>query len=301
MIDITRPDLTQLATFLAVVREGGFARAARALAVSPPTVSYRINQLEADLGYALIEEPRRRTVLTPAGKALLDLASRFIPELDGLLEELEVGGPARSPLRLACAGAFGRNVVYPCLPDPAAPALRVVLLFRSLEQIFDLVEDGTVDLGIAYGTRVTSALEFRQIAREEFCLIQSSRAEPVAGGLAEIAARPFVAYEECDYVFGKWFGDVFQSAPVRLRTDSSFSRLEEVVGWVAAGRGVSIVPLHSAQAAVDEGAIVVVRPGGRPRSFNPEYAVTRPGWDPPPEAERLLRRITKAAPFEGEG
>lgn len=290
-----RPDLTHVETFLAVVEARGFARGGELLGLSQPAVSYRIARLEEALGTALFEEPRRRIILTPAGRALVDAGRRMLADLDAALADV-AHGRNRTPLRIACPGAFGRNVVFPALRHPDVRELPVELLFRPLERIFDMVEAGDVDLGIAYGTRVTDTLAFREIAREEFCLVApvGTCIEPDAT-VDGVGARTFVTYEECDYVFGKWFQDVYGSLPRRTGAGSRFSRLEEVVARVAEGDGCSIVPLHAVREALAEGRMERYAPAGRPRSFNREYAVTRPGWQERAEVPVLLQEIGRLA------
>ena len=296
-----RPDFEQLETFLAVVDARGFARAADRLGISQPAVSYRIARLEAHLGKRLLEVPRRRIILTPAGSALRDFGRRFLAELDALTREIVDGRVVAPVLRIACPGAFGRNVVFPSLADSGLADTPVELLFRPLEQIFDLVESGAADLGIAYGTRVTNGLDFVKVAEEEFCLIAPPGELPALDAtLADVADRAFVTYEECDYVFGKWFSDVYGARPARMKTASAFSRLEEVVASVCEGRGCSIVPAHSIRPAHMARGIEIYRPPDRPRSLNPEYAVTRPGWQARTEVPALLaaigRRATRTGP-----
>ncbi|MBE1532949.1 LysR family transcriptional regulator [Actinomadura algeriensis] len=63
-------ELRELASFLAVVEEGQFARAAARLFLSPPAVTAHVQRLERDLGVRLLERSPLR--LTGAGE-------RFVP------------------------------------------------------------------------------------------------------------------------------------------------------------------------------------------------------------------------------
>lgn len=292
---IERPDLDFLDTFLAVVRSGGFARAADVLGVTQPAVSYRIGRLEAQLNTKLFESPRRRVILTADGQRLHGFCDAFFGDLDELLRSITANEPARTPLRIACPGAFGRNVVFPALSRTPFADRPVELLFRQIDDIFRMVESGAVDLGIAYDVCVTSTLDFRLLGTEEFVLIAAPGERPRASAtLEEISAEPFVMYEECDYVFGRWFGDVYGSAPRHLTSTSVFSRIEEVVARVRDGHGLSIVPSHALPHPDGNDEVAVIRPTDRPRSRNREYAVTRPGWSMRPDADALLREIEAA-------
>ena len=60
--------------------------------------------------------------------------------------------------------------------------------------------------------------------------------------IATLAEADYVTYDESDYVFATWFTQVLGEKPARLRSVAHFEELEEVLDWVAAGRGLSIVP-----------------------------------------------------------
>ena len=69
-------ELRQLASFLAVVEEGQFARAATRLFLSPPAVTGHIQRLERELGVQLLE--RSPIALTPAGERLVPHARTIL-------------------------------------------------------------------------------------------------------------------------------------------------------------------------------------------------------------------------------
>ena len=71
-------DLKQLQYFLAVAKHLNFSRAADALYISQPTLSYQIAELEKELGATLFIRDRRKVFLTPAGGALLPLANKTL-------------------------------------------------------------------------------------------------------------------------------------------------------------------------------------------------------------------------------
>ena len=66
-------DAVQLATFQAVIEEGSFEAAARALHVTPSAISQRIRALESEVGQVVVQRttPCRPT---PAGEVLVRLA-----------------------------------------------------------------------------------------------------------------------------------------------------------------------------------------------------------------------------------
>ena len=78
----------RLAAFVAVAREGGFSRAARALGRTQSSLSQAVALLEHDLAEALFVRDGRSTHLTDAGRVLLAHAERAFAELDAARAEL---------------------------------------------------------------------------------------------------------------------------------------------------------------------------------------------------------------------
>ena len=68
----------KLKTLLAVVQYGGYSRAAAALNLSQPAVSYHIKQLEEELGITIFYGYKRAPVLTPEGEVLVKYARRLM-------------------------------------------------------------------------------------------------------------------------------------------------------------------------------------------------------------------------------
>src|ERR1700758_2797771 len=71
-------DLSQLETFLAVIEERGFSRAASRLHRTQPAVSHTIRRLEDEIGEPLFERSSREGTLTAAGEPLREYAQRML-------------------------------------------------------------------------------------------------------------------------------------------------------------------------------------------------------------------------------
>lgn len=75
MIDL---DLSLLRTFIAIVDDGGFGRAASRLNCTQSTASLHVRRLEEAAGTRLIDRGPRRLRVTPAGETLLGYARRLL-------------------------------------------------------------------------------------------------------------------------------------------------------------------------------------------------------------------------------
>lgn len=101
-------ELRQLIYFDAVVRCGGFTRAAERLHIAQPAVSAQIRRLEAELGAELLTRTTRRIALTHAGELFWKRARRILDELDTARGELdELAGVLRGTVRLGTTALLG--------------------------------------------------------------------------------------------------------------------------------------------------------------------------------------------------
>jgi DNA-binding transcriptional LysR family regulator len=82
--------LTQLRVFEAVVRHGGYTRAAAELHLAQPTVSVQMRKLAETVSARLLEVTGRRVRPTPAGQALYE-ACRTLFETLARLEDVLAG------------------------------------------------------------------------------------------------------------------------------------------------------------------------------------------------------------------
>ncbi len=99
----------------AIDRKGSFAAAA-ALYRVPSKVTYTVNKLEEDLGVALFSKEGRRSVLTPAGKVLLERGRDILEAADRLVETArQVDRGWESCLNIAVDSIIDFNSLHPHL------------------------------------------------------------------------------------------------------------------------------------------------------------------------------------------
>lgn len=107
-----------LRIYKAVALEGSFAAAARALAISRPSVSNAVRQLEDDLGVQLIARTTRALRLTDAGRRYLERIGVVLNELDQAEGDLRgTGGVRCRRLRVTAPSSFGAQYVAPVTAD----------------------------------------------------------------------------------------------------------------------------------------------------------------------------------------
>jgi aminoethylphosphonate catabolism LysR family transcriptional regulator len=99
--------LTQLRSFHAVARAGGFTQAARLLHISQPTVTTQVRFLEETYGVELFHRRGHKVTLTPLGEQLYAMAQRIFALESETVHLLQDSGELKSGfLRVGAVGPF---------------------------------------------------------------------------------------------------------------------------------------------------------------------------------------------------
>jgi len=147
-----------LEVFVKVAERGGFAAAARDLAMSPPSVTRAVAGLEARLGTRLFVRTTRSVRLTDSGERFLQDGKRVLAELEEA-EQAAVGshGAPRGEVRITAPVLFGCRYVTPILGDflDSYPLMKAQTLF--VDRVVNLIDEG-LDVAIRIGDLPDSTL-----------------------------------------------------------------------------------------------------------------------------------------------
>ena len=110
--------LDALVVLDAITQKGSFAAAANALYRVPSTVTYSVQKLEEDLGFVIFQKEGRRSVLTPAGKVLLEQGRELLLAADRIVETAhKVDSGWESTLNITLDTLWDINNFYPLVVE----------------------------------------------------------------------------------------------------------------------------------------------------------------------------------------
>lgn len=138
-------------TFLNIVRYQSISGAAQAMYTSQPTISARLSQLEAELGFLLIKRNKgQRTIeLTAKGQAFIPLAEHWL-ELDKQTTQF-CQESDRETLTLAAPGSLQEHVVpqiiHKMMKNASPP--RIQLRTANSPMVYSQVASREADVGLA--------------------------------------------------------------------------------------------------------------------------------------------------------
>ncbi|MFB9834917.1 LysR substrate-binding domain-containing protein [Actinoallomurus acaciae] len=236
-------ELRQLASFLAVVEEGQFARAAARLFLSPPAVTGHIQRLERELGVQLLE--RSPIALTPAGERLVPHARTMLAAANAATDAVtDLRADDDLPLRVGVMAPGSAELTPAILRAFRRAQPNVPLSVESLgfaEHTTALTEH-KVDLAFVRPRPEDERLNVDVLTTEPRVLIVPSAGpggDADALRLSDVLDLIFVGLPEgvpqvfTDYLY---FAPALNGIPPRCGVDEA-ATIQDVLTSVSAGRG----------------------------------------------------------------
>jgi LysR family transcriptional regulator, low CO2-responsive transcriptional regulator len=191
MIPAVSITLTQLRSFLAVVRTGSVTGAADELVVTQPSVSSAITALSREVGTALLERDGRGVRPTAAGTAFAPYAADVIGLLGtGAQAALEAAAASERVLRIAAVTTAAESFVPSLMRAYSLehPDVRLGLSVGNRGQVLDLLLAHAAD--VAFGGRPPADERLRAHAfRPNELVLITAADDPLAAGAAVAPAQ----------------------------------------------------------------------------------------------------------------
>src|SRR6266581_3406409 len=245
-------ELRHLRYFVTVGEELHFGRAATKLSIVQPSLSQQIHQLEDELGFPLLYRTKRFVELTDAGRVFLAEAKHVLAQVQG----------AKRAAQRAYRGEMGRLVVgyissstYDLLPmmlrvyRERFPEVEVALRELTTQEQVRALEEEYIHLGLLR-LPISAPMVNVEVIRQEPIVCVLPEEHPLAShervAVSLLAQEPFVLQS-------RQRGAGYYVKLMKLCLASGFSpnvvqevtEMHTIVSLVAAGMGVSLVPLST--------------------------------------------------------
>lgn len=253
-------DISQLETFLTVVEERSFSRAAARLRRTQPAVSQAVRKLEEELGEQLLERASRDGTPTPAGDILQGYAARLLALRDEAQRAVEqLRSLERGHLTLA-ANEYTCLYLLPVLDRfrREHPKVEIVVQRMLASRIQDELLRRAVEVGVISFRPESEDLRSLIVYTDDIAFIVDPRhtlARQRRVSLRDLGKQTFIAHNV--------------ASPLRRRVEETFLRhrtplnigvelpsLEAIKRFVALGNGVALVPALTVQQELDRGELV---------------------------------------------
>lgn len=243
-------EIRYLRSFVEVAVRGHVGRAAEALEIAQPSLSYQIARLEETLGASLFNRGTRGMELTPAGHVLLEEVRPILQHIDDLGERVRAAAEGR-------AGTLSIGLVSGAVLSGVAS--RVIRAYRAKYPdvtlrvyvqlhvpLLRMLRERELDLAVFGSPLGDPMLAGEPIAREAYVVALPSN-HPLAAKkrvhYQDLAGETLVtlAREAAPSLFANIIALCTQHGFIPVSVQEALGE-DAVIGLVAAGVGVAIVP-----------------------------------------------------------
>lgn len=268
-------EFSQLRIFQAVAEEGSITRAAERLHRVPSNLSTRLKQLEEQLGVDLFLRERQRLQLSPAGKVLLDYATKLFALHDEAHAAVQGGQPA---------GDFLLGTMYSTaathLPDLLAayhrayPAVNLQVQSGPSGELLEGLLTNRLDAALVDGPLELAGLDGVPLCDERLVLITEADHPPVRSALDVQGRAVFTFRRGCSYRMRleAWFAHDHATMGRAMEIES----YQGMLACVIAGSGVALMS-ESMLASLPGRERVTVHPLAEPFASATTWLMWRKG------------------------
>ncbi len=268
----------RLQVFHTVARLLSFTKAADALHMTQPAVTFQVRQLEEYFNTRLFDRTHNRITLTPAGERVYTYADHIFEiyrEMENSVRELT--GEISGVLAIGASTTVAEYMLPTFLGDFKLkyPNVTVRLKVSKTEGIVSMVENNVIDLGVVEAIVPNQNLAVELCGRDELVVIMHPKhelAKSTSVSIMELRNYPYVCREEGSGtldVVTEYLGKLGMHLS-DLRIIMELGSAESIKGTVEAGMGISIVSQATIQKELRLGSLVAVSlspPLTRPLAF----------------------------------
>lgn len=245
-------ELRHLRYFLALVETKSFGRAAAALGIAQPALSQQIRKLESELDVVLFIRGNDGSHLTPAGEAFVPGAEATVADAaEAIATAQRVGRGESGRLRVGFIGSSAHNLIPTALRrfGSERPDVEISLTETDLEKLPGCFERNELDVAFVRRPVDDPTLLTELVMVDEVVAVLADehplgREQSIPlSALAEDAW--IVTPESVSVAFREMFLADCSRSGFQPRIVAEAPSPEAIVGLVAAGAGVAILPKGS--------------------------------------------------------
>ncbi len=252
-------ELRHLRYFVAVAEELNFRRAAERLNLSQPSLSAQVRALEQELEVQLLERDTHHVSLTPAGARFLDDSRRVLRDVGESVRAVRrIASGEAGELSIGFVASLGHGLLPRILRSyrERYPTVELRLTEMDTTAQIEALNARRIDLGfIGYGLAAeTPDLQLVTVAEEQLAAVlpQGHPLTRTKGG-RKPASLPLSALAQENLLlagrttaplFNPWLLVLCQQAGFQPHTVQEEGQPVTVLNYVAAGLGVTILPLQ---------------------------------------------------------
>ncbi|MCG8562597.1 MAG: LysR substrate-binding domain-containing protein [Hyphomicrobiales bacterium] len=250
-------DAADLKVFEAVARLSAMNRAAAELNTVQSNVTTRVRLLEEELGTPLFHRHARGVTLTAAGQRLLPYATGVARLIADARRAVADDGQPKGLLTVGSLETTAAMRLSPILADYAAahPDVDLVIRTGTTAELIDAVVEHRVEGAFVCGPVDHEALVSDAIFQEELAVATGPAVESLEALVGRADLKTVVLRAGCSY--RQRLEEILTRRGVVGLRQLEFGTIESIVGCVAGGLGITLLPRGVLEAPARAGRIVL--------------------------------------------
>lgn len=199
-------EIQSLETFVTIVQQGSFSKAAEKLGYTQAAVTIQIKKLEKELEVCLFDRLGRRTSLTSSGKIFYQHSIDILNSITRAKEAVDSKEELHGELYIGTIDSLCSFVMHPLLGDfhKKYPSVKIRIVTDTINELMDKLNNNDVDLLYIADEKRSISDWIKIMEKEEKCLFVASPNHPLsiksakkkAIALEELLSYPFILTEK---------------------------------------------------------------------------------------------------------
>ena len=255
-------ELFDLETFVVVVRERSFSRAATKLHRTQPAMSQAVRRLEQSVGEPLLDRSSRDGTLTDAGRVLHEYAQKLLNLRDEARRSLVDLRETQQGRLVMAANEFTSHYLLRALHEfrRVCPMIKITVQRSLGSRIPDEVLSHAVEMGVVSYAPIDPLLRSIAVYRDELAFLVYPKhplAKAKSVSIRQLGAESFVAHNVPSPYRAKVL-QAFARHKTPLNMDVELPTIEAIKNFIAMGNGVALVPAICVEADLARGDLIRV-------------------------------------------
>ncbi|EAQ66136.1 transcriptional regulator, LysR family protein [Marinomonas sp. MED121] len=258
----------------AIDKKGSFAAAANALFRVPSTLTYTVQKLEEDLGFVIFRKEGRRSVLTPAGRVLLEEGRHLLLATQAMIDKAhQVDSGWEVSLNIALDTVWDIEQLLPILAE--FQQLNTGVEINLLEEVMGgsleaLIEDrADIVLGGPPPSATIQGLQFKEMMQSQWCLV-TAKDHPLTKTSLPLTNEMMTAYTSIVIKDSSRQSPIQSHRIMAKQKQIKVASMAQKISLIEAGIGIGFLPRHKIQGKLDEGTLVTLETA-EPTQSTPQY------------------------------
>lgn len=268
----------KMKVFCTVAETKSFSKTSEIVHLTQPAVSLQIQALEEYYETKLFDRTSNSITLSPAGEVLYKYAKYILALYAAAEKEIgKITGHTKGSVTIGASTTIG-NYILPSVIlsfKKTYPKIKINVYIENTKKIMDLLNTGTIELGLVEGEMSKYKVTLEPIVQDELFVIVSPQhpwAKRKTISIGELSKEPFIFREEGSgtrQITEKYFS----THGIKMRDvhmNITLGSTESIKEAVESGIGVSIVSKWVARKEVKYGNLIMlgIKEGRMVRHFH---------------------------------